>query len=87
MTNGPNFFWPLMNFAGIAAEMWLLGVQNLYRGTLIKIKTRSDLLSTIPPSHRMFIRKDTIEAEDMAKWGIAVKQAVRQTTLDLPRPQ
>jgi hypothetical protein len=58
-TNGPNFFWPLMNFAGAGPEKWLLKAGHLYPGGEIKIKTRAELLTTIRANHRQFLRPDT----------------------------
>ena len=54
-TNGPNFFWPLMNFAGAGPEKWILKAGNLYAGGPIQIKTRDELLGTIRPNHKQFI--------------------------------
>lgn len=71
-TNGPNFFWPLMNFAGAGPEKWILRVGDLYSGGPIQIKTRTELLSTIRPNHRKFIRSDTVEPGEFERSGIAV---------------
>jgi radical SAM superfamily enzyme YgiQ (UPF0313 family) len=71
-TNGPNFFWPLMNFAGVGPERWLLKAGNLYGGKRIEVKTRRQLLATIRPNHRKFIRSDTIDSVEFEDLEIAV---------------
>jgi len=71
-TNGPNFFWPLMNFAGMGPEKWLLKAGNLYEGGSIEIKTRSELVSTIRPNHQKYIRADTIESVEIETLEIAI---------------
>ena len=68
-TNGPNFFWPLMNFAGAGPEKWILKAGNLYAGGPIQIKTRDELLDTIRPNHRQFIpasRSEPTAVEELA---------------------
>jgi hypothetical protein len=62
-TNGPNFFWPLMNFAGIGPEKWVQKVGYLYQGRPIDIKTREQLLATIRPKHREFIPNEGPDAD------------------------
>jgi len=54
-TNGPNFLWPLMNFAGVGPEKWIQKVGKLHPGRPIEVKTREQLLATIRPNHRQFI--------------------------------
>lgn len=60
-TNGPNFFWPMMNFVGVAPERWILKMGNLYGGKSIQPKTRAELLETIRPNHRKYLREDNGE--------------------------
>jgi radical SAM superfamily enzyme YgiQ (UPF0313 family) len=71
-TNGPNFFWPLMNFAGAGPEEWILRAGNLYSGGPIRIKSRAELLSTIRPNHIKYIRSDTLPAGQLEGLEIAV---------------
>jgi len=71
-TNGPNFFWPLMSFAAVGPEKWILKAGKLYSGKPTEIKTRAELLSTIRPKHRRFIRPDTICSNETEELEIAV---------------
>jgi hypothetical protein len=57
-TNGPNFFWPMMSFSRVAPDSWLYRTGKLYEGKPLDIKTREDLLETIRPNHRKFLRHD-----------------------------
>jgi len=57
-TNGPNFFWPLMNFAGALPESWMARMGKIYSGQPLKVKTRAELLATIRPNHWQFLRED-----------------------------
>lgn len=71
-TNGPNFFWPLMNFAGVGPENWILKLGNLYSGRCVPVKKRSELLATIRSSRRRFIRLDTVKLQEAEELDIAV---------------
>jgi len=62
-TNGPNFFWPLMNFAGVAPEKWILKAGKLHKGRPLRIKTREELIRSIRPNHQRFVR---VPAEKIA---------------------
>jgi radical SAM superfamily enzyme YgiQ (UPF0313 family) len=55
-TNGPNFFWPMMNFVGPLPEMWINKMGGLHTARPLNIKTRSELLSTIRPKHQKHLR-------------------------------
>ena len=57
--NGPNFTWPLLMFAGVLPETWLAKSGKLYRPRPLRIKSRRELLATIRPNHRQFVRRDT----------------------------
>lgn len=57
--NGPGFTWPLLMFASAMPEALMAKMGKLYRGRPLPIKTRRELLQTIKPSHRRFIRPDT----------------------------
>jgi len=63
-TNGPNFTWPLIMFAGAAPE-WLLGkLGKIYIGKPLKVKTRKELLATIKPQHWRYLRADNGDLPD-----------------------
>jgi hypothetical protein len=57
--NGPGFTWPLFMFASAMPERWMVRLGKLYAGTPLRIKTRGELLASIKPSQRRFIRPDT----------------------------
>jgi radical SAM superfamily enzyme YgiQ (UPF0313 family) len=57
--NGPAFTWPLFLFAGVLPESWLLRIGRLHRPRPLPIRTRAELLATIRPNHRKFLRADT----------------------------
>jgi hypothetical protein len=57
--NGRNFTWPMLMFAGAFPEKWMAKMGKIYEGTPLKIKTRKELLETIRPDHRHFLRADT----------------------------
>jgi radical SAM superfamily enzyme YgiQ (UPF0313 family) len=58
-TNGPNFTWPLLMFAGVLPESWFARMGKVYVGKPLKVKTRKELLATIKPQHWKHLRKDT----------------------------
>ena len=62
--NGPGFTWPLLMFASALPErvMWKLG--KLHEPRPLRIKTRRELLATIKPHHRLYIRPDTGDLPD-----------------------
>ena len=62
--NGPGFTWPLLMFANALPErlMWKLG--KLHEPRPLRIKTRRELLATIKPHHRQYIRPDTGDLPD-----------------------
>jgi hypothetical protein len=57
--NGPGFTWPLFMFANALPEGWMVRLGKLYGGMPVRIKTRRELLASIKPSQRRFIRPDT----------------------------
>jgi radical SAM superfamily enzyme YgiQ (UPF0313 family) len=56
-TNGPNFTWPLLMFAGV--PRWVaVEFGKLHRGRPLTIKTRNELLRSIHPRYWPFLRAD-----------------------------
>jgi hypothetical protein len=57
--NGPSFTWPLFNFANVMPESMMAKMGKLYPGGSVRIKTRAELLETVRPQQRKFLRVDT----------------------------
>ncbi len=57
--NGPNFTWPLLMFAGALPEKLMAKLGKIYFGKPLKTKSRKELLASIRPNHRRFLRPDT----------------------------
>ena len=56
--NGPNFTWPLLNFASALPEKWMAAMGKIYVGKPLEVKTRKQLLETVKPHHRRYLRPD-----------------------------
>lgn len=56
--NGPNFTWPLFNFAGALPESVMAKLGKIYPGKPIKSKSRKELLATIRPNQWQYLRED-----------------------------
>lgn len=56
--NGPNFTWPLLMFSSAMPESWMARLGKIYVPKPLAIKTRQQLLATIKPQHRRFLRAD-----------------------------
>ena len=56
--NGPNFTWPLFMFASALPETVMAKMGKIYLGRPLTIKTRRELLATVRPSQRRFLRPD-----------------------------
>jgi hypothetical protein len=56
--NGPNFTWPLILFSGAISEERLGRMGKIYLGKPFKGKTRQELLASIRPKHRQYLRPD-----------------------------
>src|SRR5262249_36491832 len=63
--NGPNFTWPLLMFASAAPESVLMRTGKLYKPRPLTIKSRKQLLETVRPSQRRFLREDTGDLPEM----------------------
>jgi radical SAM superfamily enzyme YgiQ (UPF0313 family) len=62
--NGPQFTWPLFMFASALPESLMASMGKLYQGRPLSIKTRRELLATLKPNQRQFIRADTGDLPD-----------------------
>ena len=62
--NGPNFTWPLFNFAGALPEPVMQKMGKLYGGKPLKIKSRKELLATIKPGQLRYLRPDCGDLPD-----------------------
>lgn len=56
--NGPNFTWPLFNFAGALPESLMAKMGKIYPGKPLKTKSRKELLETIRPNQQQYLRED-----------------------------
>jgi hypothetical protein len=57
--NGPGFTWPLFMFANAIPERVMARFDKIYLGRPLRIKTRRELLTTIKPAMRQYLRPDT----------------------------
>ncbi|HUL74057.1 MAG TPA: hypothetical protein VLT86_13205 [Vicinamibacterales bacterium] len=57
--NGPNFTWPMFMFASAFPESLMGRMGKIYLGRPLPIKTRKELLATVRPNQRRFLRADT----------------------------
>ncbi len=62
--NGPHFTWPLLMFASALPEALMTGMGKLYAGNPLRTKTRRELLATLRPSQRRFLREDNGDLPD-----------------------
>jgi radical SAM superfamily enzyme YgiQ (UPF0313 family) len=65
--NGPHFTWPLLMFAGAFPESAMMRWGAVYEPRRPQIKSRKELLETIRPNHRRFLRADTGDLPPMAQ--------------------
>jgi hypothetical protein len=57
--NGPNFTYPLLMFSGVLSEKTLAKMGKIYPGKPLATKSRAELLATLKPKMRQFLRADT----------------------------
>ena len=62
--NGPNFTWSMLLFASALPEWLMAKMGKIYLGQPITVKTRKELLKTIKPAMRQFVRADTGDIPD-----------------------
>src|SRR5262245_40475076 len=63
--NGPNFTWPLFMFASAFPESLMARMGKIYLGRPLTIKSRKELLATVRPAQRRFLRADTGDLPEM----------------------
>ena len=57
--NGPNFTWPLLMFASALPESAMKRMGKIHVGEPLPIKSRRELLETLRPGYRKYLRADT----------------------------
>jgi len=62
--NGPGFTWPMFMFASALPESLMAKMGKIYLGKPLHVKTRKELLATIKPSMRQYLRPDTGDMPD-----------------------
>jgi radical SAM superfamily enzyme YgiQ (UPF0313 family) len=62
--NGPNFTYPLLMFAGALSEKRLEKMGKIYVGKPLRTKNRKELLATLKPKMRKYLRPDTGDMPD-----------------------
>jgi hypothetical protein len=63
--NGPGFTWPMFMFASALPEWLMDKMGRIYVGRPLKVKTRKELLATVKPHQRQFLRADCGDMPDM----------------------
>jgi radical SAM superfamily enzyme YgiQ (UPF0313 family) len=64
--NGPNFTWPMFMFASALPESLMGKMGKIYLGKPLRIKSRKELLRTVRPNQRKFLRADTGDVPEVA---------------------
>jgi hypothetical protein len=62
--NGPAFTWPLLLFANAIPERLMQRMGKIYAGRPLQVKSRKELLATIKPQHRKYLRADSGDLPD-----------------------
>lgn len=57
--NGPNFTWPLLQFSNSLPERLMGRMGKIYLGKRLRIKSRGELLASVNPRLRKYLRPDT----------------------------
>jgi len=63
--NGPGFTWPLLMFASAVPESVMGRLGRIHAGRPLEVKTRGELLATIKPSLRKYLRADNGDLPDL----------------------
>ena len=77
--NGPHFTWPLLMFASALPESVMARLGKIHVGRPLAIKSRKELLETVKPSQRRFLREDTGDLPELS----VVREAIRPRVLTL----
>ena len=72
--NGPSFTWPLLMFASALPERLMGKMGKLHAPRPLAIKTRSELLATIKPHQRQYLRPDNGDIPDGFLNGVEPEQ-------------
>jgi len=70
--NGPNFTYPLLMFSSALSEKRLAKMGKIYMGKPLKTKTRKELLATLKPKMRQYLRADCGDLPDEDRAAVAV---------------
>jgi hypothetical protein len=62
--NGPGFTWPMFMFASALPERLMARWGKIHLGRPLTIKSRKELLETVKPSMRRYLRPDTGDMPD-----------------------
>jgi hypothetical protein len=81
--NGPNFTWSMLLFASAMPEGLMAKMGKIYLGKPITVKTRKELLKTIKPSMRQYIRTDTGDIPDDFVPPPAAAEAKKRSFIEL----
>jgi hypothetical protein len=79
--NGPGFTWPLFLFASALPESLMAAMGKIHMGRPMQIKTRKQLLETIKPSMKQYLRPDTGDMPD--GWSSPPPKAPRPAFIPL----
>src|SRR6185437_8724452 len=69
--NGPGFTWPMFMFASALPERLMGKMGRIYVGKPIEVKTRKQLLTTVKPHQRQFLRADCGDLPDDMPTNVA----------------
>ncbi len=65
--NGPNFTYPLLMFSGALSEKRLARMGKIYLGKPMETKNRRELIATLKPKMRQYLRADNGDLPDIAQ--------------------
>lgn len=65
--NGPNFTYPLLMFSGALSEKRLARMGKIYLGKPMETKNRRELIATLKPKMRQYLRADNGDLPEMAQ--------------------
>ncbi len=79
--NGPHFTYPLLMFSGVLSEKRLAKMEKIYMGKPLETKTRAELLATLKPKMRQYLRPDTGDMPEMGRGQESVTTAAAESSL------